>query len=132
MGRSIFIDSNILIDLQIGVPPALAWLVKLDVKDRLHVSMVSVAEAYQWPRHTAETLIKLDRIISTMEIHSLTDERAMKAAGFVRKHGKEAGLLDAFIAATCADLQMRLYTRNGRDFPMLTNKEEPYVWNPPK
>lgn len=120
------VDTNVLIDVLRGHPPALAWMEKTTALPTA-VSAATVAELHVGAdRREGEKAVHA--LIKSMEVIALDGPMAERAGQWLRRYGKSHGvdLVDAVIAATAHFSGASLITLNDRHYPMLKRVERPY------
>ncbi len=109
------LDTDILIDVQRGHPPALAWFAGLN--ELPAVSGFVVMELLQDARNAHETRQSL-KLVAPLQIvwpSSLDCQRALSDfAAYHLSHG--LGLLDSLIAACAIGVSATLYTFNAKHY----------------
>jgi len=107
----LLLDTNILIDVLRGEPPALAWL---EQQERPLISVISWIEVLVGCREGESG--RVEAWLDTFPRLPLNDAIALESVRLRQRHGLK--IPDAIILATarCADLS--LATRNSRDFPL--------------
>jgi len=118
MGRSMLLDTDVLVDFFRGYSKAVAF-VKAN-SSRIILSSVVVAELYAGVRGEAELTI-IDNFISLFRVIPLNVEIA-KVGGlyklaYSKSHG--IGLADAIVAATAEIENAELKTLNTKHYPMI-------------
>jgi hypothetical protein len=118
MGRSMLLDTDVLVDFFRGYSKAVAF-VKAN-SSRIILSSVVVAELYAGVRGEAELTI-IDNFISLFRVIPLNVEIA-KVGGlyklaYSKSHG--IGLADAIMAATAEIENAELKTLNTKHYPMI-------------
>lgn len=112
------LDTNVLILGIKGFDPDKSFLEKAISKNKLCLSVISVAEFLSQASNEAENeLDKLTRIFPTL----LVDEKAARIAAEYRKKflkNRRVQLLDYFLAAQAKIHNLTLVTNNKSDFPM--------------
>ena len=129
----ILLDSDVMIDLLRGYPPAVAWLETLDEEEEIVLSGFVVMELIQGCRNKAEQE-RLQRTVAPYGVVWLTSEECDRALGhFLQYHlSHGAGLLDVLIAQTALALGMPLYTFNQKHYQFLSELQtvQPYARTP--
>ena len=125
MGRSYFLDTDVLVEYLRGTQKAIAFLESL--KGDLFVSAITVAELFSGVRGEREE-DALERFLLAFRIIPV-DEELAKQGGLLRRdyhpsHG--VGLADAIIAATASRLGAGLVTFNRRHYPMVEDITVPW------
>ncbi len=124
IGRDVLIDTDVLVDFLRGDDRAITYV--NEAKDRLHLSVVVIAELYAGVRpHETDFL---DELVSVLPSIPVTPQIA-RSAGLLRNeyaasHGVR--LADALIAATAMEEGLDLATRNIKHYPMLPGVAPPY------
>jgi tRNA(fMet)-specific endonuclease VapC len=119
------VDTDWLIDAAIGRPVAVRTLARLRVHG-LAVSIVSVAEIYEGAFGTPDpegTLAEFREFLGGYAILPLTDpvaERFARMRASLRERGQLIADMDLLIAATAADGDLVLVTRNVRHFERIS------------
>ncbi len=123
------LDTDVMIDLQRGFPPAVAWYASVpDGKLALpgHVLM----ELYQDAQNSRQTII-VDRLTTPFPLVWPTDTEALQAVrNFRLLHlSQGVGLIDTLIAATALSLNAPLCTFNRKHFRHIPRLviEQPYT-----
>ena len=122
------LDTDVLIDVQRGHPPALAWFSALS--DLPGVPGFVVMELIQDARNTREVRKAL-KLVSPLSIVWPTENDCSRAlsdfAAFHLSHG--LGLLDALIAASAVGRSATLYTFNAKHYKSVPGLAvaEPYT-----
>lgn len=123
------LDSDVIIDIQHGFPPAVAWYDSVP-PGTLALPGHALMELYQDARNTAQNRV-IDEITAPFPIIWPTDEEALKAvANFRLLHlSQGVGLIDTLIAATALSLNAPLCTFNRRHFRHIPSLviEQPYT-----
>lgn len=109
------VDSDVLIDVQRGHPPALAWFAGLT--DLPAVPGIVVMELIQDARNALEVR-QAQKLVAPLRIVWPTEADCTQAlshfAAYHLSHG--LGLLDALIAACALSLSATLYTFNDKHY----------------
>jgi predicted nucleic acid-binding protein len=115
----LLLDTNILIDVLRGEAPALAWL---EQQQPPRISVISWIEVLVGCREGESG--RVQAWLDTFPRLPLDDAIALESVRLRQRHGLK--IPDAIILATarCADL--RLATRNSRDFPLTLDVLHPY------
>ncbi len=123
-----FVDTDVLIDIQRGHPPAVAWFSSLMILPA--VPGFVVMELIQDARNASEVQRVL-RLIAPLTIVWPTDSDCGRAlTDFTMYHLSHGlGLLDAMIAACVVGRSATLYTFNIKHFGVVPNLlfQKPYV-----
>ena len=122
------VDTDVLIDVQRGHPPALAWFASMT--ERPSISSLTVMELIQ----DAPDNVRLERalkLVKPLKIVYATEADQQRAVDDYRAlHlAQNLGLIDALIAATAIGLGAELCTFNAKHFRRVTDLVivEPYV-----
>jgi predicted nucleic acid-binding protein len=122
------LDTDVLIDVQRGHPPALAWFASLT--DLPAVAGIVVMELIQDARNSHEVRQSL-RLVAPLSVVWPSEADCTRAlsdfAAFHLSHG--LGLLDALIAACVVGRSAMLYTFNARHYSVVPGLTvaEPYT-----
>lgn len=118
MGRSMLLDTDVLVDFFRGYSKAVAF-VKAN-SSRIILSSVVVAELYAGVRGEAELTI-IDNFISLFRVIPLNVEIAKGGGLYKRAYSKShgIGLADAIVAATAEIENAELKTLNTKHYPMI-------------
>lgn len=118
MGRSMLLDTDVLVDFFRGYSKAVA-LVKAN-SSRIILSSVVVAELYAGVRGEAELTI-IDNFISLFRVIPLNVEIAKGGGLYKQAYSKShgIGLADAIVAATAEIENAELKTLNTKHYPMI-------------
>jgi len=113
VGRALMLllDTNILIDVLRGEPPALAWL---EQQERPHISVISWIEVLVGCREGESG--RVEAWLDTFPRLPLNDAIALETVRLRQRHGLK--IPDAIILATARCADFSLATRNSRDFPL--------------
>lgn len=107
------IDTVIIIDHLNGIMPATRWLAKTQTGEAA-ISVVTLAEVMAGAKPSEKAEIKL--FLESFECIPITYEVSIKAAELRQRcHWK---LPDAFQAAAALENNLKLVTRNTKDFPI--------------
>jgi predicted nucleic acid-binding protein len=114
------IDTDILIDAERGVAQAVTFLIAQRAAGGLNLSVVSAMEMIEGC-HNKQDLAALAQFLRYATIVQLNPIISQRAQSWMESFFLSHGLLsaDALIAATAAELQLPLYTKNVRHFQML-------------
>ena len=122
------VDTDVLIDVQRGHPPALAWFA-----DRIELPAVPgfvVMELLQDARNAHETRQSL-RLVAPLRVVWPTGEDCNRAlSDFTAYHlSHSLGLLDSLIAACAVGRSATLYTFNAKHYQVIPDllTAEPYT-----
>lgn len=107
----LLLDTNILIDVLRGEPPALAWL---EQQERPHISVISWIEVLVGCREGESG--RVEAWLDTFPRLPLNDAIALDTARLRKRHGLK--IPDAILLATARCADFSLATRNSRDFPL--------------
>jgi predicted nucleic acid-binding protein len=107
----LLLDTNILIDVLRGEPPALAWL---ELQERPHISVISWIEVLVGCREGESG--RVEAWLDTFPRLLLNDAIALESVRLRLRHGLK--IPDAIILATARCADINLATRNSRDFPL--------------
>lgn len=123
-GKTILIDTDILVDYLRGVPLAINYLEGLEGECKL--SVITVAELHAGVRDHERAAV--DAMMSGFEIIPLDHDLAIRGGLLRRDFGKShgVGLADALIAATAEKLACPVATLNRKHYPMLAAVMVPY------
>jgi len=113
VGRALMLllDTNILIDVLRGEPPALAWL---EQQERPRISVISWIEVLVGCREGESG--RVEAWLDTFPRLPLNDAIALETVRLRKRHGMK--IPDAIILATARCADFSLATRNSRDFPL--------------
>jgi hypothetical protein len=111
------VDSDILIDLSLGVKEALESLLALESEFELMVSTVTVMELIVGCRNKSE-LRSVRRLLQRFEVGMIDERVSAEAVSLLEQYRLSHGLLipDALIAATARVRNIPLATKNQRDY----------------
>jgi hypothetical protein len=111
------VDSDILIDLSLGVKEALESLLALESEFELMVSTVTVMELIVGCRNKSE-LRSVRRLLQRFEVGMIDERVSAEAVALLEQYRLSHGLLipDALIAATARVRNIPLATKNQRDY----------------
>jgi len=111
------VDSDILIDLSLGVKEALESLLALESEFELMVSTVTVMELIVGCRNKSE-LRSVRRLFQRFEVGMIDERVSAEAVSLLEQYRLSHGLLipDALIAATARVRNIPLATKNQRDY----------------
>lgn len=117
IAKRILVDTDVLIDVGLGVETARVHLEQLGQNADLAVSSVTQMELVVGCRNKLE-LRSLDRFLEQFEVISLSDAISRTAVQLLRRYRLSHGLLipDALIAATAVGLNAPLSSKNQRDY----------------
>jgi predicted nucleic acid-binding protein len=107
----LLLDTNILIDVLRGEPPALAWL---EQQERPHISVISWIEVLVGCREGESG--RVEAWLDTIPRLPLNDAIALESVQLRQRHGLK--IPDAIISATARCVDLNLATRNSRDFSL--------------
>jgi predicted nucleic acid-binding protein len=107
----LLLDTNILIDVLRGEPPALAWL---EQQERPHISVISWIEVLVGCREGESG--RVEAWLDTFPRLPLNDAIALETVRLRQRHGLKIPAAIILATARCADFS--LATRNSRDFPL--------------
>ena len=120
-------DTDVLIDMERGHPPALAWFGRLPILPA--VPGIVVMELIQDVRNSQEVRCAF-KLTSPFQIVWPTESDCTRAlADFTTYHQSHGlGLLDALIAASAVGLSATLYTFNSKHYRLIPGlmTAEPY------
>ncbi len=125
----ILLDSDVMIDLLRGYPPAVAWFDGLPEEEEIILPGFVVMELMQGCRNRDE-LERLQRAVSPYGIFwpkPADCDRALKS--FAQYHlSQNAGLLDVLIAHTALALDIPLHTFNQKHYQFVADLQtvQPY------
>jgi predicted nucleic acid-binding protein len=126
----ILLDSDVMIDLLRGYPPAVAWLETLDEAEELALPGFVVMELIQGCRNKEEQE-RLQRTVAPYGVVWPMPEDCDRALElFLQYHlSHSAGLLDVLIAQTALALEAPLYTFNQKHYQFLSELQtvQPYT-----
>jgi len=111
---SLLLDTNLLIYHMQGVPAATEFLLQAIAEDSLNISLITKIEFLGWWKHTADGLMKCRMLIDQSNVFPISDLIADRAIE-LRMSGR-IGVADAVVAATALVNNLKLATRNVRDF----------------
>ena len=106
------LDTVIIIDHLNGIPAATEWL-ESDGKEKSAISVITRAEVLAGIENDERE--RVERLLASFECLTITSTVADKAAELRREYRWK--LPDAFQAALTTNHQLKLVTRNTRDFP---------------
>ena len=112
-------DTDILIDHLRGRREALDLLESATESDAIvYCSTITKIEIYAGIRVGEED--QTEALLGSLESLSVDDEIALSAGAYLNRYSKSHGLEigDAIIAATARAMEVPLYTRNQRHYPM--------------
>jgi predicted nucleic acid-binding protein len=114
------IDSDILIDARRGFADGLAFLAAQAQAGRIVSSAISAMELVAGCRDSME-LVGVQRFLATTTCLPISPTVSALALQWMEAFTLSHGLMipDALIAATAAEYQVTLYTKNARHFQML-------------
>lgn len=117
IAKRILVDTDVLIDVGLGVETARAHLEQLRQNADLAVSAVTQMELVVGCRNKLE-LRSLDRFLEQFEVINLSEAVSQTAVRLLRRYRLSHGLLipDALIAATAVELDVPLSSKNQRDY----------------
>lgn len=117
-GKTVLLDTSVLIDFLHGKPTPAALLRKLSMSGiTLAVSCITVAELYAGMREGEEAVT--EELLSSLDCFPVTEEIARRAGQIratQRRIGRTFALDDMMIAATAIQFGCRLITDNRKDF----------------
>lgn len=123
-------DSDVIIDLLRGYPPATNWFASLDDDETLTLSGFVMMELIQGCRNKAEQ----DRLKHSLGNHDIvwpSSETCNKALEiFIQYHlSHDAGLIDVLIGQTAVSLGVPLYTFNKKHYRFIPGLQtvQPYI-----
>ena len=122
------VDTDILIDIQRGHPPALAWFAGLD--ELPAVPGFVVMELVQDARNADEVRHALQLVAPLPVVWPTGSDCSRALSDFTAYHLSHGlGLLDAMIAACAVGLSATLYTFNTKHYQVVPDLllSEPYV-----
>jgi predicted nucleic acid-binding protein len=122
------VDTDVLIDVQRGHPPALAWFAALT--DLPEVPGFVVMELVQDARNTAEVRRALKLVAPLKTVWPTEADCARALSDFVAYHLSQGlGLLDALIGSCAVGLSTTLYTFNDKHYRVVPGlvTAEPYT-----
>ncbi|MBI2190674.1 MAG: type II toxin-antitoxin system VapC family toxin [Planctomycetes bacterium] len=125
MGRSILVDTDVMVDYLRGYEQAVTFV--RERVDEIALSSIVVAELYAGVKSELEQAI-LDELISLFRVFPITAEVAKVAGLLKRDFGKShgVGLADAILAATAQTENVTLVTLNVRHYPMFGDLKPAY------
>ena len=112
-------DSNVLINFFSGLEPDCGFLSKLLQKNKLHLSVIVIAEILS--KATPKEKNDLQELCSIGKIETIGENTAVLAGEYrygYRNKTKKVYLLDCLLAATCKETSTTLITNNTSDYPM--------------
>jgi len=117
MSQFILIDTDILIDTSRRVNEAVLCLQQLEQQATLSISVITEMELVIGCRNKKELQI-LERFLSRFEILDLDKQVSDLALKLLKQYRLSHGLLiaDALIASTAIAFNIRLITKNQRDY----------------
>jgi predicted nucleic acid-binding protein len=122
------VDTDVLIDVQRGHPPAVAWFASVPTLPE--VPGYVVMEMIQYARNSAEVR-RATQLVAPMTLVWPSEADCLQAlADFTTLHlSHSVGLLDALIAATAIGRNATLLTFNRKHFAAIPKLKiaEPYV-----
>ena len=124
----LFLDTDILIDVQRAHPPAVAWFGSLaEVPAISGLTKMELIQSAHNHRQVRETL----RLIAPCPVFWPTPNDCERAVADLSRYGVSdgLGLIDALIAATVVRLNARLCTFNTKHFRVVAGLElhQPYL-----
>lgn len=132
MAEAVLVDTDILIDVGLGVESARSCLEELEQRGSLAISVVSQMELMVGCRNKTEQR-KLDRFLARMLVVQTTEDISEMAVALLRDYHLSHGLLiaDALIASTAISRGMAFITKNRRDYRFIARlKLLPYQSKP--
>ncbi len=124
-----FVDTDVMIDVLRGYPPALAWLKTLGPEE-IGLCGIVVMELLQGSKNQAE-MRKLDKFLESYKIYWPTSSDGYRALNDVANNYLSTGLgiLDALIGECAVGLNTALYTFNKKHFRAISSLKitEPYA-----
>ena len=117
MAEAVLVDTDILIDVGLGVESARSCLEEIEQRSSLAVSVISQMELMVSCRNKTEQR-KLDRFLTRTLVVQTTEEISEMAVALLRDYHLSHGLLiaDALIASTAISRGMAFITKNRRDY----------------
>jgi predicted nucleic acid-binding protein len=126
----ILLDSDVIIDLLRGYPPATDWFDSLDDDETLTLSGFVMFELIQGCINKAEQ-DRLKRNLGDYEIIWLSPEDCNKSLDlFIQYHlSHHAGLIDILVGQTAVTLGVSLYTFNKKHYQFIPDLQtvQPYL-----
>lgn len=123
-------DSDVVIDIARGFPPAMEWLLTVDASEELAISGFTAMEILQGNRNAGEQR-RSTRTLSRFTILWLTPIESEGALAIFTKyrlsHG--AGILDTIIGYTAITHNLPLMTFNTKHFGYLPGIRVPQPYN---
>ena len=115
--KSIFLDTDILIDFLRGKETAREFLLSVAEESTLYCSVITVAEIYAGMRE--EEKEKTDNLLDSLNILEINRTIAEKAGRYKYRIKRQAlELDDCIIAASAFSINAVLATGNGKHYPM--------------
>ena len=123
----IFLDSDVVIDLLRGHPPATTWFNGLGDEERMALSGFVVMELLQGCRNKRQQE-KLQRDLTFYEVIWLSPQDCDRAVETLAHLSHNAGLIDVLIDQTAISLGVPLYTFNQKHYRFIPNLQtiQPY------
>lgn len=115
----ILLDTNVIIDTFSGKEPLASHVRQWIESGSIALSAVSIGEIIS--KASKEEMEKLDLLVSKYGVLPIDDVVARIAGNYRKEFSrkeKRVFLMDCFIAATAKLYNLKLATRNVRDFPM--------------
>lgn len=120
----VLLDTDVLIDFFRNITPAVTFI--KENRDRLHLSVIVIAEIYSGVRKSEEE--DIGEFVSAFPVLPISTETAVHGGLLKRDYGPSHGisLADALIAATVIENGCELATLNVKHYPMLQNLKPVY------
>lgn len=109
----VLVDTNVFIDIFKGRKELLVYLKSIEV----NVNPIVLMEIYVGAINRIE-IRKFEKFFDDFEIILISEEISQTAIKLIKTYSKSHGLSipDAFIAATCLENSIELFTFNSKDF----------------
>jgi len=128
----ILLDSDVMIDLLRGYPPALEWLNSLDEDEELFLPGYVVMELIQGCRNKKEQKILQKDLAPYSVLWPLPEDCQVALEIFSQyRLSHNAGLLDVMIGQTAVSHSLKLFTFNDKHYKFIEELQtiQPYVKN---